>query len=361
MSNIKVESIDSEFKVYIETDINRIDNAFEENNIKRSDKLFLITDSKVYSLYKHFIDYLRGQYCCEVYFFQEGEENKNINTIEGIYDFLIENRATRDSILIALGGGVVGDMVGYAAATFMRGMRYINIPTTLISQVDSSIGGKVGYNYKGLKNIIGSFYNPIFVYVNVEFLKSLEDKDYKSGLGEVIKYGLIKENNILNFFEENYDEVLKMNYNILLEIVYQCLHCKAEVISEDFKDLGVRNILNFGHTIGHGLEVSSNYKLPHGEAVALGILAAIKISEAKLNLSKEIYIRLVNIYEKLGLISKYKIDNYDIFLYAINRDKKNDHKIRFVLLESLGKCKIKVAVTDEEIISAIKNSISRED
>lgn len=361
MSDIKVKSIDGEYKVYIENDITSIDYAFKENNIKENDKIFIITDSKVYNLHADVIDYISSKYCCNVYFFHEGEENKNFKTVEGIYDFLIENQANRDSILFALGGGVVGDITGYVAATFMRGMRFINIPTTLISQVDSCIGGKVGYNYKELKNIVGSFYNPIFVYVNIQFLQTLEDEDYVSGLGEVIKYGLIKENSLLGFLEENYDDILKKDYSKLLYIIHQCLHSKAEVISEDFKDLGTRNILNFGHTIGHGLEISSKYKLPHGIAVALGMLVAIKISETKMNLNEEIYMYIERIYENLGLITKYKIDNYDIFLYAINRDKKNDNRIRFVLIEALGKCKIKVSVTDEEIISAIKNSISRED
>jgi len=361
MKHIKVESVDSKYIVYIDEDISGIEYAFKENNIKASDKLFIITDNKVYNLYRNVIDYISNKYCCMVYCFNDGEENKNLRTVEGIYDFLIENHANRDSVLIAFGGGVVGDIVGYAAATFMRGMRFINIPTTLISQVDSCIGGKVGFNYKELKNIIGSFYNPIFVYINIQILKTLDDKDFVSGLGEVVKYGLIKENNLLELCERNYNDIWNKDYCMILDIISQCLKCKSEVIAEDFKDIGTRNILNFGHTIGHGLEVSSSYKLPHGTAVALGMLTAIKISEVKFNLPEEIYKRIANIYDKLGLISKYKIDNLDIFLYAINRDKKNDNEIRFVLLESLGKCKIKIAVTDKEIINAIKNSISRED
>jgi len=361
MNEIRVESSGSLYDVYIENSMDNLWNAFVKNKIKNTDKIFIITDSKVYTLYLSLIKSMELKYNCKVYFFHEGEEHKNFNTVQGIYNFLIENNANRESILVAIGGGVVGDIVGYVAATYMRGIRYIGIPTTLISQVDSCIGGKVGYNYKELKNIIGSFYNPMFVYINIGFLRTLDDNDYLSGLGEVIKYGLIRENSLISLIEQNYQLVLDRESTILLFIIRECLGCKSEVIAEDFKDLGMRNVLNFGHTAAHGLEVSSNYKLPHGIAVALGMLVAIRISEEKLNLSTEIYSRIEEIYKKLGFITKYKIDNFDLFLYAINRDKKNDNAIRFVLLETFGKCRIKVEVNNKEIINALKNSICRED
>ena len=361
MNDLKVECAYSVYDVYIENDMDNLYKAFERNNIKNTDKIFIITDSKVYKLYLSFIKGMELKYNCKVYFFHEGEEYKNFNTVQGIYNFLIENNGNRDSILIAIGGGVVGDIVGYVASTFMRGIRYIGIPTTLISQVDSCIGGKVGYNYKELKNIIGSFYNPMFVYINIGFLKTLEDEDYLSGLGEVIKYGLIRENTLISLIEENYQQLLNRESTMLLFIIRECLGSKSEIIADDFKDLGVRNVLNFGHTAAHGLEVCSNYKLPHGIAVALGMLVAIRISEEKLDLSTKVYSRIENIYNKLGFITKYKIDNFDLFLYAINRDKKNDNAIRFVLLEALGKCKIKAHVNNKEIINALKNSICRED
>ncbi|MBE6067873.1 MAG: 3-dehydroquinate synthase [Clostridium lundense] len=358
MKELSVKLKDREYKVYITSSMDRFPQALIENKIKDKDSMFIITDDKVHSIYKDSIEKFKEQYNLKEYCFKEGKENKNINTVQGIYSFLIENNANRNSLLIALGGGVVGDIVGFVASTYMRGIRYINIPTTLLSQVDSSVGGKVGYNYNGVKNIIGNFHHPEFVYISTNFLKTLEQKEFQGALGEVVKYALIRDSSFLNFLNENYKGILEKETDKMIHIIKSSLKIKSEIIKDDLNDRGIRNVLNFGHTVGHAIEMNSGGKLTHGEAVALGMLTSIKLSENICNLRRDLYVNIVNLYEKLRLPTKYKVDNYTLFMYAINHDKKNDDKIRFVLLEDLNKPKVKVEINKKDIINALKNSIS---
>lgn len=359
MKEITVHSGEKNYSVYIDNTIDKFHTLLEINKIKVNEKVFLITDDIVYDLYRDVIDRIKNETKCQVYYFIHGEVNKSMNTVQAIYDFLIENNANRNSTLIAFGGGIVGDLVGFVASTYMRGIKFINIPTTLLSQVDSCIGGKVGFNYNGIKNVIGNFYNPVFVYVCIGFLKTLKAEQFKDGLGEVVKYGVIKDNQLLQFINNNYKYILERENDKLFYIVKECLKIKAEVIEQDFRDTGLRNILNFGHTVGHGIEVASDFKISHGESVGLGTLVALKLSENKLLLCREVYLAIESLLKKLELPVKYKVDNYSAFMYAINHDKKNNDKIRFVLLNEIGKCKIKVETTEEEILSALKQSIAR--
>jgi 3-dehydroquinate synthase len=359
MKELTVRSIEKNYRVYIDNTIDKFHTLLEVNKIKVNDKVFLITDDVVFNIYKDVIELIKNETNCKVFYFIHGETNKSINTLQAIYNFLMENGATRNSTLIAFGGGIVGDLVGFAASTYMRGIKFINIPTTLLSQADSCIGGKMGYNYNGIKNAIGNFYNPVFVYVCIGFLKTLKNEQFRDGLGEAIKCGVIKDNQLLQFINNNYKYILEKENDKLLHIVKECLIIKSGVIEQDFKDIGIRNILNFGHTVGHGIEVTSNFGISHGEAVGLGMLVAVKLSESKLLLCEEVYVKLENLLKKLELPVKYKVDNYSSFMYAINHDKKNNGKIRFVLLEEIGKCKIKVEITEEEILAALKESIAR--
>ncbi|WP_138204421.1 3-dehydroquinate synthase [Haloimpatiens lingqiaonensis] len=350
------------YRVYVENTMDRFKIALKDYKISGESKVFVVTDDLIYNTYKNNIEWLKIKIPFKIFYFKNGEQSKNINTVKKVYDFLIENKVDRESILIALGGGVVGDLVGFVASTYMRGIRYINVPTTLLSQVDSCIGGKVAFNYGGIKNIIGSFYDPEFVYISLNFLKTLDRKEILNGLGEIIKYGLISDGKLLSFLNENAVPILNLEHDKLLHIVIECLKIKNRIVVQDVQDLSIRNVLNFGHTIAHGIEVDSKYKIPHGVAVALGILVAIKISEIKLGLDKTLYNKLENLYRKFGLPTRYKVDNYKSFMYAINRDKKNiNENINMVLLENIGKYKIKVNVKSEEILEALKLSIIKEE
>lgn len=360
MKEICINNKNKNYKVYVDNDITKIFLAFNEHKLKNTDKFYIITDDKVYSLYEEKLRLLMKDYNYKIFVFNQGEENKTYKTVEKIYNFLIDNNADRNSVLVAFGGGIVGDIVGFAAATFMRGIRYINVPTTLISQVDSAIGGKVAYNINGIKNVIGCFYDPVFVFISVNFLKTLNKMQFISGLGEVIKYALIKSPELLKYLKENIKAIMELENDKLMYIVKECLKIKASVVEKDYKDLGYRNILNFGHTIGHAIESDSKYLIPHGIAVALGSLVSIKISEMKLNLNSNIYKEIEELYKKISIETFYKVDNLNSFLYSIKHDKKmEDNNIKFTLLEDIGACKIKVDVNEDEIIKALEESIGR--
>jgi 3-dehydroquinate synthase len=360
MERISVISDKNSYNIYIDSSFNAFPEALEEV-LNLNAKVFIITDSNVLSLYKETVKLFIDKYVCRVFSFQAGEQSKNIDTINSIYEFLIDNDCDRNSILIGLGGGVVGDLTGFAASTFMRGIKFINVPTTLTAQVDSAIGGKVGYNYKAVKNLIGFFYNPAFVFISTHFLKTLEDDLVLDGLGEIVKYALINSSEMLEYIDKNYKSILQLEEEEILCIIKRCVKIKVNIIAQDFMDLGLRNILNFGHTVGHAVEADSNYEVPHGKAVALGILAAIKLSERYLKLDAKVYENLIALFKKLGLADSYKVDNYESFLYAIKHDKKNSDAINFVLLKEIGEPKIKVKVVPEDIIWALKCSIDMEE
>lgn len=357
MKEVIVSSNNDTYRVYIDITLDKLPAALEENKIKKSDRLFIITDNIIYGIYKDKLNKINSLYKCKIFTIESGENYKTIDTIKSIYSFLIREQADKNSILVAFGGGVIGDLVGFCASSYMRGIRFINIPTTLISQVDSSLGGKTGFNYNGLKNMIGAFYNPIFVFSSIMFLKTLPDEQIISGMGEILKYALIKDKSLLNFLDIHYKEIYELENDKLAYIVRECVKIKSDVIAEDFKDTGVRNILNFGHTVGHAIETCSDYSVNHGKSVALGMLVALKLSEKKLNLNESIYAIIKGIYEKLKLPTSYKVDNTNLFLYAIKHDKKNIGIMRFTLLNEIGKCSVKIEVSEKELKDALKNSI----
>ncbi|ERI91299.1 3-dehydroquinate synthase [Clostridiales bacterium oral taxon 876 str. F0540] len=346
------------YNVYIDNSIKGLYDALKAN-INKNEKIFFVTDSCVNKNYEDLINNLSKAFNADVCIINHGEENKNYDTINYIYSFLIDGKADRNSIIIAIGGGVVGDLTAFTAATFMRGIKFINVPTTLVSQVDSCIGGKSGYNFKEIKNVIGCFHNPEFVYISTHFLKSLNRNQLLDGFGEIIKYGLTIDKDILEFLDMNSNNLFLLEDTVYMSIIKKCINIKSNVIDKDFTDKAFRNILNFGHTTAHAIEVESNYSVPHGIAVALGILTALKLSEQLFDLNKGIYKDTIKLYTKLGMPSSYKVDNYEAFLYAIKHDKKNNDKINFVLLEDLNRCKIKVEVNEDDILLALKNSIDK--
>lgn len=356
MNILSASSSSGSYNIYIEENLSSFFILLDSYKNCKS-KLYVITDDKVRSLHMESFNKLENLYGAKIFNFANGEENKNINTINKIYDFLLENGANRDSVLIGIGGGVVGDIAAFAAATFMRGIKFINVPTTLVSQVDSCIGGKAGYNHNNIKNAIGCFHDPAFVYIATDFLETLEQNLILDGLGEIIKYGFIASRELLEFIDNNADNILKLDKKKIAYIIKECLYIKTEIIKKDYSDSNFRNVLNFGHTAGHGIEAVSEYKIHHGLAVALGMLISIRLSEKLTGLNNNIYQLAIDMYNKLGLPINYQVDNFSAFLYAISHDKKNTESINFVLLEDIGKPKTKVCVNESDIIWAVKNSI----
>jgi 3-dehydroquinate synthase len=286
-----------------------------------------------------------------------GEKAKSLNELEGIFSQLISMGCDRSSTFLALGGGVVGDATGFIAASFMRGVDYIQIPTTLLAMVDSSIGGKTGVNLLDGKNLVGAIWQPKAVVIDIELLKSLQEREITSAMGEVLKYGAILDRNLFEVVAENLNDILNLSKpELLTEVIGRCAKLKADVVVEDECEGGKRRILNFGHTIGHALETHFGFEtLRHGEAVAYGMLAAGKLSNEDGRLEIEDFELLQTTIKKLPLPKLPEFDAENI-LKIIQRDKKvKDRKINFVLLEAIGKTVIVDSIEKESIIKAMES------
>lgn len=299
---------------------------------------------------------LETDYQVYTHILPDGEVGKNLQVLEGIFETLLENACSRDVTLIALGGGVVGDMTGFAAASFMRGVDFIQIPTTLLAQVDSSVGGKTGVNHRLGKNMIGAFYQPKCVLADVGVLETLPAREYSAGLAEVIKYGLILDADFLSWLENNMQALLTHDSAALAYAVKRSCEIKAYVVSKDEKEKGLRALLNLGHTFGHAIEAHYQYSsYLHGEAVSIGMLMALELSalmgmidDKAVSSSKKLLIDA-----KLPIACKDYIDP-EILLSFMSVDKKAlSGRIRLVLLEKLGKA----VVTDKFDIEQLKQAM----
>jgi 3-dehydroquinate synthase len=270
-----------------------------------------------------------------------GETAKSLRTVQSCYDQLAGHRVERGSFIVALGGGVVGDLAGFVAATYLRGIDFVQVPTTLLAQVDSSVGGKVGVNLKAGKNLVGAFYQPRLVLCDLDTLKSVPPRQFRSGLAEVIKYGIIYDAALFERLERDLPELVEQEAETLAEIVARCCKIKAEVVGADEKESGLRAILNFGHTIGHAIEAISGYgRYLHGEAISIGQVAAARLSVLEAGLPESEATRIENLFRRAGLPTRIKFDRRQRQrLYAaMQLDKKvTGGEIKFVLAERIGK------------------------
>ena len=282
----------------------------------------------------------------------DGEEQKSLETAGRLYNELTDLHTERATPILALGGGVIGDLTGFVAATYLRGLPFVQIPTTLLAQVDSSIGGKVAVNYGRLKNIIGAFYQPRLVISDITTLSSLTPRELSDGLAEIIKYAVIKNGGLFAYLEENLEKIKSLDAEVLEEVVFQSAKIKAEVVEKDEKDLSLRNILNYGHTVGHAIETVSDFEIEHGRAVAIGMLAAARISNKLGIFDKGELNRLRDIIKRAGLpteIPDFKIEG---IMQAMKHDKKIlKGRVRFILPKSIGE----VFITDEVSSSLVKS------
>ena len=325
-------------------------------DLRKPSRICVVSDSKVADLYLENLSSALVPFDAEIFsfVFPNGEQSKTLETVEKLYEYLIKNHFTRADLLVALGGGVVGDLTGFSAATYLRGIDFVQVPTSLLAQVDSSIGGKTGVDLRFYKNMVGAFYMPKLVYMNFSCFDTLDEAQFSCGMGEVIKYGFIKDAPFLTWLDDNSDQILAKNKDLLAEMVYRSCDWKRIVVENDPKEKGERALLNFGHTIGHAIEKNSDFKLFHGQCVAVGMVAAGEICV------------------KRGLISQLDLDNmkkllevYNLPVYAEGLDKekvfeatKSDKKmignhIKFVLLNGIGNGFVAEDVSDEELIYAI--------
>ncbi|WP_086224556.1 3-dehydroquinate synthase [Campylobacter devanensis] len=329
------------YKVYID----------ELNKLKFKGKVAIITNSKVGGLYLN--DILSIVEADEKYVITiaDGEEYKNLATIEDILEQLFVSRLDRSSTIIALGGGVISDMSGFTASIYERGIDFITIPTTLLAQVDASVGGKTGVNNKFGKNLIGSFYQPKAVYCESRFLKSLPKREFAAGIAEAIKMAIMFDREFFEFFEicdiDNQDDLTK--------IIKRCVELKAMVVSQDEREKGLRAVLNYGHTFAHVIENELNYKgLLHGEAVAIGMNMANRLALNLGLLSVKEFDRIENLLIKFDLPTKYKIKDENAFYNAFSLDKKSENSvIKFILPNGIGKNLIKSDISKERVLEVL--------
>ncbi len=282
----------------------------------------------------------------------DGEVNKQMSAVERILDVALGERHERQSVMLALGGGVVGDITGFAAACFLRGIDFIQLPTTLLSQVDSSVGGKTGVNHAQGKNLIGAFHQPIAVLIDLQTLHTLPAREYAAGMAEVIKYGLIRDDSFLSFLERAAEPLLARDEAALAEAIERSCSIKAEVVATDERESGLRAILNYGHTFGHAIEQAQGYGAwLHGEAVACGMVMATRLSAAREQVPESLCGRLIALLQYFGLPVEPPSDmTVDVFLAAMASDKKvSNGRIRYVLLAGPGCAEVVDNVSRSEL------------
>lgn len=319
-------------------------------------RICIITDSKVDELYgDRVLELLQGNCRKAVkYAFPCGEENKTLDTVREAYKFLIQEEFDRKDLLLALGGGVVGDTTGFIAATYLRGLDFVQVPTTLLAQADSSIGGKTGVDFDGYKNMVGAFKMPKLVYMNPQVLTTLEDRQFFSGFAEIMKHGLIKDALFYEWLIENMYEICERDLKVLQEMLMRSCTVKKLVVEKDPTEQGERALLNFGHTIGHAIEKARHFTLLHGECVALGAVAAAYISWKRELLSMEEYYEIRDMFVPFNLPISVEGINPEEILRLTKADKKMESgKIKFVLLKKIGRAVLDNTVTDEELLAAI--------
>lgn len=299
----------------------------------KAQKAMIISDSNVAPLYLERVktSLEKEGILCEEFVFKAGEESKNLETLGDILEHLAECNFTRSDIVVALGGGVVGDISGFASAIFLRGIRFVQLPTTLLSMVDSSVGGKTAVDLKSGKNLAGAFHQPSLVIADVDTLKTLPEVEIKNGISESIKYGILYDKELFENFEKMYE-------SDLTSLIARCIAHKARVVKNDELDLGERMFLNLGHTVGHAIEKASNYKIPHGLAVSIGIATVAKASAKNGFCEKEAYKKIISKLKVLGLPTECEFDIASLVEIMLSDKKRSGQNINLILVKNIGEC-----------------------
>jgi 3-dehydroquinate synthase len=323
-------------------------------NAGKPPKTFLVTSPNIWALWhKAFLSSFPAESQPTALFLPPGELHKRLASVESLAQQLALAGADRDSILLAFGGGVIGDVTGFLAAIYMRGIRYVGLPTTILAQVDSSLGGKTGVNLQAGKNLIGSFHHPLAVLSDIDLLRTLPPAELRSGLQEAIKAGIIYDAKLFRYLEQNAASVLAADPASLTRAITAAVRVKADVVSKDEKESGLRMILNFGHTIGHAIEAATHYrKLLHGEAVAWGSIAALHVSLNRSRITHEEFARMANLILRYGPVPAFRADPAKLVALTSGDKKKRSGRRGFVLTKAIGSTEIAYDVTDAELLTA---------
>lgn len=351
---------DFHYPIYFKNDFSDLAQAIKEEGLAGR-KFCIVTDTNVAPLYLDAVKTALKEVSDDVFsfIFEAGEKNKNLNTVQKLYQKLIEQEMDRKGTLIALGGGVVGDLTGFASATYLRGIDFIQVPTTLLAQVDSSVGGKTGVDFLQYKNMVGAFHQPRLVYMNMSTLSSLPDREFACGMGEILKTGLICDGDFFHFVCQNQPSIHLKELNILSRMICRCCEIKAGVVERDPKEQGERALLNLGHTVGHAVEKLKDFQLLHGQCVGIGLIAAAFLSMNRGLLTKEEYEQVrkgCQVFELPLCIDSLQAEEV---LKATKKDKKMElGQIKFILMDGIGKSFIDKTVTDEELMAAIQEILA---
>ena len=321
-------------------------------------RVCIVTESNVAPLY---LDEIRTQLdgkCKELIsiIFEAGESQKNLDTVKMIYEKLILAKFDRKDLLVALGGGVTGDITGFTAATYLRGIDFVQIPTSLLAQVDSSIGGKTGVDFDSYKNMVGAFHMPKLVYINVSTLTTLSDEQFISGMGEIIKHGLIKDSAYFDWLIENHDRILARDKDVLMEMIRVSCNIKRVVVENDPTEKGDRALLNFGHTLGHAIERYLDLKLSHGACVGIGCCLASVISYNRGDITEDELHKIIHAFDMFGFptLEDHPVDADAVIEYTKNDKKMVGGKIKFILLHTIGDAYINTDVVPDNMKKAFE-------
>jgi len=341
--NLKINTKSKKYSIIIGSNLGPSISKIIKKNLINFKQCLLVVDKNVSKQIISKIKKSLNKKKLYVHLFKANEINKNFNSINIILDILLNKNFSREDCVISIGGGITGDISGFAASLFKRGLKFINIPTTLLSQVDSSIGGKTGVNTKYGKNLIGSFYQPDLVISDIQFLKTLPKREVICGYGEILKHSLIANKNFYNFLNKNSNKILNLSSPFIEKAIYESCKIKKNAVEKDEKEKGLRKILNFGHTFAHAYEASLGYskKMNHGEAVILGMKSALNFSLKNNLINKNDYNSIINHIFKANLPSKikkfFKMKDLNKILSFMVKDKKNStDKINLVLLKKIG-------------------------
>jgi 3-dehydroquinate synthase len=355
VSSIRVTTPQASYDVTIGTGLLRtLHPRLRKLNAGSAPKTFVVTSPGIWALWhRRFLASFPADAQPPVLFLPAGERHKRLATVESLAQQLVLAGADRDSILLAFGGGVVGDVTGFLAAIYMRGIRYVGIPSTMLAMVDSSLGGKTGVNLAAGKNLVGAFHHPLTVLSDIDILGTLPPAELRAGLQEAIKAGIIRDPRLFNTMEKNAGAILSGDPAALTKVVHASVQVKADVVSQDERESGLRMILNFGHTLGHAIEAATHYrKLLHGEAVAWGSIAALHVSLNRGRITHEDFARMANLILRYGPIPRFRADPAKLVALTYGDKKKRSGRRAFVLTTGIGATEIAYDVTDAELLTA---------
>ncbi|NVJ58968.1 MAG: 3-dehydroquinate synthase [Gammaproteobacteria bacterium] len=360
MITVTVETDAQQYPIFIGSDVLSLSEQIK--SYISSDQVLIVSNQPISDLHLNKLLSSLREFKVITHFIPDGEKYKSLETFTGVIETLLKNNFRRNATIIAFGGGVVGDLAGFVASCYQRGIPFIQVPTTLLAMVDSSVGGKTAVNHKYAKNMIGAFYQPEVVFVDINLLATLSDEQFSAGMAEVIKYGLIYDFSLFEFIEDNAESILNKEPEALKFLISQCCQIKAKVVSQDEKETGIRAILNLGHTFGHALEKLGDYHTYlHGEAVAIGMLMAFELSVRLKKIERNYLQRVSNILRQFHLPTSVEKNwqSENIFNLMLLDKKNTSEKITLIIPNDFGKVEICASVDKNDIIYAIECFLSR--